>query len=50
MPWTRWSVLQPGHGGAALARVPDLARLFTWFLERWVVPFSNRIPFAAVVW
>ncbi|KQK02519.1 extended synaptotagmin-1 [Brachypodium distachyon] len=24
--------------------------LFAWFLERWVVPFSNWVPLAAAVW
>ncbi|RLM92548.1 synaptotagmin-5 [Panicum miliaceum] len=24
--------------------------LFTWFVERWVVPFSNWVPLAAAVW
>jgi hypothetical protein len=24
--------------------------LFAWFIERWVVPFSNWVPLAAAVW
>jgi hypothetical protein len=24
--------------------------LFAWFVERWVVPFSNWVPLAAAVW
>jgi hypothetical protein len=24
--------------------------LFAWFLERWVVPFSNWVPLVAAVW
>lgn len=24
--------------------------LFAWFVERWVVPFSNWVPLVAAVW
>ena len=24
--------------------------LFAWFVERWVVPFSNWVPLATAVW
>jgi hypothetical protein len=24
--------------------------LFAWFIERWVVPFSNWVPLVAAVW